>query len=100
MSYHHRKKKSHLKKGHQWCPSNVVYVTGSGVTESHGWIESNPADAEKIGFHVRPWQNPGDVPVTHALYGLCFLLVDGTICEVAGEELAPDSGNICDTPEV
>jgi hypothetical protein len=92
MSYHHRKKKSHLKKGQQWCPSNVVYVTGSGTTEAHGWIESHPADAEKLGFHVRPWQTPGDTPIRHAQFGWVLLLPDGGFVEVDSAEGGDISG--------
>lgn len=41
----------------------MVYVTGSGTTGSHGFIESHPQAASESGFHVRPWENPADKPL-------------------------------------
>lgn len=88
MSYHHRKKRSHLPKGHHWDdPSNVVYVDGSGTTGHHGWIESNPSAAAEIGFHVRPWETPSSVPIK--VDGTWYLLLpNGGKRETAREELA------------
>lgn len=93
MSYHHRKKRSHLPKNDKWCPSNVVYVDGSGVSGCHGDIESYPAKAESIGFHVRPWEDPTSIPVL--IHGTWYyLLPDGTKRERDQRDLAPGDGEL------
>lgn len=62
LTTHHRVKRS---QGGQWSPENCVRLCGHGTTPDgcHSWVEHNPNDAEVEGFHVRPWQDPFDVPV-------------------------------------
>lgn len=60
LSMHHRKKRG---QGGPWSPENIVAVCGSGTTGCHGWIEHNPDAAASEGFHVRPWQEPAEVPL-------------------------------------
>jgi len=76
-SIHHRKKRSHLPKGQQWCPTNLVLLCGSGTTGDHGWVEANPSDAEKEGWHVRPWDDPAEIPVKRLRSEWMLLLPDG-----------------------
>lgn len=78
FSYHHRLKRS---QGGEWSPENVVYVTGTGTTGEHGWIEGNPNDAHALGFHCRPWEDPAETPVLlHGLHWVrlsnCFSTYD------------------------
>jgi hypothetical protein len=60
LSLHHRKKRG---QGGAWSPDNIVHVCGHGTIGCHGWIEHNPDAAAAEGWHVRPWQIPGDTPV-------------------------------------
>jgi hypothetical protein len=57
---HHRKKRS---QGGDWSPENIVAVCGHGTTGCHGWIEHNPEAAHATGWHVKPWENPAEIPV-------------------------------------
>lgn len=59
---HHRKKRG---QGGPWSPENIVAVCGSGTTGCHGWIEGHPNAAAETGFHVRPWQDPAQIPVLY-----------------------------------
>jgi hypothetical protein len=77
-SYHHRKKKG---QGGEWSPDNIVYLCGSGTTGCHGWIEHNPDKAETEGFHVRPWDDPEDVPIKYRRTEWIQLLPDGEVTE-------------------
>lgn len=61
-SLHHRKKRG---QGGKWDPENCVILCGTGTTGCHGWCEANPNAAEGEGFHVRPWQNPAEIPVKY-----------------------------------
>jgi hypothetical protein len=41
----------------------VVYLCGDGTRGCHGWVTEHPKLASEEGFHVKPWQLPGDVPI-------------------------------------
>jgi hypothetical protein len=85
-SMHHRKKRSHLPKDQQWCPTNVVYLCGDGVRGCHGLIESRPNDAEKLGFHIRPWGDPEEIPIKRLRSEWVILLPDGGVTDSDGPE--------------
>jgi hypothetical protein len=87
LSYHHRKKRS---QGGDWTPDNIVLVCGSGTTGCHGWIEHNPAKAEKEGFHVRPWEEPDEIAVKILRQNWQLLLDNGEVSE--GDERGTDPG--------
>lgn len=59
-SYHHRKKRG---QGGPWTESNIVLLCGHGTVGCHHWVENNPTQAERIGFHIRPWNDPADHPI-------------------------------------
>jgi 5-methylcytosine-specific restriction endonuclease McrA len=59
-TFHHRKKRG---QGGPWSESNVVLLCGHGTAGDHGWVEANPVQAERMGFHVRPWNNPAEHPI-------------------------------------
>jgi len=67
---HHRKKRS---QGGTWTPECIVAVCGTGTTGCHGWIESNPAESDLSGFHVRPWEDPATKPVL--IHGMFWFLL-------------------------
>lgn len=48
-------------------------LCGHGTAGCHGWVEHNPNAAEAVGFHVRPWQNPADIPLK--IHGEWYLLL-------------------------
>lgn len=60
LTTHHRVKRS---QGGGWTPENCVQLCGDGVRGCHGWAESHPNDAEREGFHVRPWNDPAEIPI-------------------------------------
>lgn len=63
LSLHHRKKRS---QGGLWTPENIVQVCGHGTVGCHGWIEHNPNAAHAEGYHVRPWEDPAEIPIWQA----------------------------------
>jgi hypothetical protein len=64
LTMHHRVK---VSQGGPWTPQNVVWLCGHGTTRDgcHCWVEHHPDDAEKEGFHVRPWDDPNTTPVLY-----------------------------------
>lgn len=62
-------------------PSNLVLLCGSATTPGgcHSWAESRAEEARVAGLWVPSWQNPTDVPVLHAAYGVVLLLDDGSV---------------------
>lgn len=76
VTLHHRKKKS---QGGPWDPSNCVMLCGHGTTGCHGWVEHNPDDAEREGFHVRPWGDPATLAIDYRDRGWAWLTEDGGI---------------------
>ena len=73
---HHRKKRG---QGGLWEPQNVVAVCGDGTRGCHGWIESHPDRASAIGFHVRPWFDPAEVPILYRLTYWALLTPEGVV---------------------
>jgi hypothetical protein len=60
-SCHHRVLKS---QGGPDTPENRVMLSGSGTTGSHGWAHTQDrAEAERLGYIVRSWKDPADVPI-------------------------------------
>lgn len=58
---HHRKL---LSRGGEDWPSNLITLSGSGTTGTHGWAHANPAEATRLGFMVPSWvDDPADVPI-------------------------------------
>jgi len=43
-------------------PANLLLVCGTGTTECHGWIESQPAQAIARGFRISSGAVPARVP--------------------------------------
>ena len=74
LTLHHRKKRS---QGGDWTPQNCVMLCGSGTTGCHGWVEDNPDTAEVYGWHVRPWDDPLDVPILYHGGAFTYLTEDG-----------------------
>lgn len=75
LSLHHRRKRSQMPRWRKWEPSNCVMLCGDGVTGCHGWVEAHPRDASVDGWHVYPYQEPSETPVT-LWTGLTVLLDD------------------------
>lgn len=59
-TFHHRKNRS---AGGGWDCANIVFLCGDGVRGCHGWVTSHPLEASLEGFHVKPWQEPVDIPI-------------------------------------
>lgn len=76
LTVHHRLKRSH---GGRWDVSNCVLLCGSGTTPygCHSFCEHYPDKAATEGFHVRPWENPAEIPVLWRGTGLVLLTDDG-----------------------
>jgi len=51
---------------------------GDGVTGCHGFVTANPKAAAEEGWHVKPWEEPAEIP---ALYRgrMALLSNDGRI---------------------
>ncbi|ASR87451.1 HNH endonuclease [Mycobacterium phage Lewan] len=88
LTLHHRQKRS---QGGLWTAENCVLVCGHGTTGCHGWIEHHPAQAETQGWHVRPWQNPADIPLLWRGSTWVLLTNDGGIQHVEKPQGAPGS---------
>jgi hypothetical protein len=43
-------------------PANLLLVCGTGTTECHGWIESQPAQAIARGFRIAAGATPARIP--------------------------------------
>jgi hypothetical protein len=99
LSYHHRLKRS---QGGDWVPQNIVLVCGSGTTGCHGWIEHNPDRAGRDGWHVRPWEDPEDIPIKLHRSEWYVLTPDGEAVDSEPREedyLAPEDGELLSDPE-
>jgi hypothetical protein len=78
-SVHHRRPRA---MGGSWredtnSPANFVILCGSGTTGCHGWVESHRSEAYELGLLVRQNNMPSQVPIQHAVHGLCWLTDDG-----------------------
>jgi len=62
-------------------PPNLITVCGSGTTGCHGGLTQNDRREENLdaGYVVslNSTDDPANVPVQHALYGLVYLTDDG-----------------------
>lgn len=53
-----------LSRGGKDTIGNLVSLSGSGTTGTHGWVHANPAEAEHLGLMVPSWiDDPSEVPV-------------------------------------
>lgn len=68
---HHRRMRS---QGGSDDSSNIMLVT----PQQHVWIHLNPAKAYEMGWLVKSWQDPAQVPI----------LTDPGLFEVLGKEYA------------
>ena len=66
--WHHRRNRS---QGGRWTAANGLHLCGG----CHRWITEHPDEAAEAGrgWVVWAWQNPVEVPVRHAVYGLVVL---------------------------
>lgn len=72
-AWHHRRGRS-VPDGHQHCACNGIILCDT----CHRWVHANPLVARLKGWIVsRHADQPGDVPVEHALYGWVTLECDG-----------------------
>lgn len=76
---HHRLKRG---QGGIWSPENIVAVCGDGVTGCHGLFEHYPDKAAALGWHVRPWLNPAQVPLLWRGSTWVLLSPEGTVTNV------------------
>lgn len=74
LTVHHRIKRS---QGGQWTPQNCVLLCGHGTTPHgcHSRAEHEPNAMAKEGYHVRPWQDLGAIPILYR-DGETYLLDD------------------------
>ena len=71
---HHRKNAS---QGGAWTPENIMHLCGSGTTGCHRWVTVNPKAANHLGYAVKSWQDPAEVPIQYGAHQY-LLLADGT----------------------
>ena len=57
---HHRRLRS--RRGHH-TPANLITLSGSGTTGTHGYMHANPRIATEHGFIVPSWADPAEVPI-------------------------------------
>ena len=81
LTVHHRLKRS---QGGKWEVQNCVLLCGHGTTPNgcHSFCEHNPDAAHGEGFHVRPWEQPGDVAVHWRRSRWVLLTEDGELVDV------------------
>lgn len=58
-------------------PANLVILCGTGTESCHGWVETNRAEAYRLGLLVKQNAAPSQVSIQHAVHGLCWLTDDG-----------------------
>lgn len=66
----HRKRRS---QGGLWCPSNGL----AQCRADHRLTDGGSPQAERYGWHLKPWQDPLTTPVYLARHGWVLLLPDG-----------------------
>lgn len=54
-----------MPKSRHWEVANASYLCGDGTRGCHGWATVNPRAAAKEGWHVKPWEEPADIPVRY-----------------------------------
>lgn len=57
---HHRKLRS---RGGAHHASNLITLSGSGTTGTHGYMHANVSIATRYGFIVPSWASPQEVPI-------------------------------------
>ncbi|WP_228002174.1 HNH endonuclease [Nocardia australiensis] len=80
-SVHHLLNRS---QGGRWEPTNCARLCGSGLTGCHGWITTHPDEAWAEGWHLKPWERPGDRPIHSRVHGVVLLADDGTVTPIEG----------------
>lgn len=78
LELHHRKPRKAGGRADRRAsnsPANVITI----CRDCHAWIESRREEAYDAGLLVREHDNPAEVPVQHQIYGLVYLLEDGTV---------------------
>ena len=50
-------------------PANGVALCGSGTTGCHGWAEHHPEHAARLGWRLRPGEDPHEAPWWHYVLG-------------------------------
>ncbi|AEJ94029.1 HNH endonuclease [Mycobacterium phage JuicyJay] len=65
LTLHHRRNRSQMPKSRHWEVANASYLCGDGTRGCHGWATVNPRAAAKEGWHVKPWEEPADIPVRY-----------------------------------
>lgn len=83
MHKHHRKLRS---QGGTDDEANIMLVT----PEQHAWIHANPEKAYELGWLVKSWQDPAEVPVVDM-----DELRDEEIDAWMGDVSAPEPGQTC-----
>ncbi len=54
-------------------PENLITLCGTGVTECHGWVESNREEAREMGYSISQYDDPALKPLVHPIYGWAYL---------------------------
>lgn len=75
-TFHHRKNRS---GGGKWDCANIVFLCGDGVRLCHGWATVNPSSASETGWHVKPWEDPAQVPLLWRGSDWVLLTLDGKV---------------------
>ncbi len=70
--WHHRRSKS-VRDTLTHSPCNGVWMCRT----CHGWVHHNPTEAQVNGWIVSRYDDPREVPVTHALWGRVTLTEQG-----------------------
>lgn len=86
---HHRKLRS---RGGQHTASNLITLSGSGTTGTHGYMHARPDMATRYGFIVPSWADTTEVPIRYTLAlgqrRWAFLLDDGCIEPISDDAAA------------
>lgn len=87
LQVHHRKPRRLGGRSGQVInqPSNLILVCGG----CHARIESERAWALDLGLLLHEAEDPAEIPVLHRLYGIAYLLDDGSVRPITGEDGAP-----------
>jgi hypothetical protein len=78
-SIHHRRPRGMggTRRDDTNSPANCVILCGDGVTLCHATVESRRSVAYELGLLVRQNRTPSQVPIHHAVHGICWLTDDG-----------------------
>lgn len=78
LQQHHRKPRKSGGRA-DWRKSNSPANLVTICLDSHEWIESRREEAYDAGWLVRENDDPAEIPVHHQIYGLIYLLDDGSV---------------------